>query len=338
MVDQRILVSVIVPCRNEASEIGEFLDNVLGQKGLGDAYEVLIADGLSDDGTRGLLLARADQDARLRIFDNPRQTVSPGLNEAIRRARADVIIRMDVHTRYSLDYLSCCLEVLAETGAQNVGGAARTEANGLLPRTIAEAYASVFAVGGARFHFPDFEGPVDTVPYGCWYRKDLIRWGMFDEVLDRNQDDELNHRIRLDGGVIWQSRRIQSWYRPRPSLIALYRQYYQYGRWKPVVICKHKGLASWRHAVPPLAVAMLALAATLTLVCPPCRPASLVAIGGYVMFLLFGSLVIASRGRWKMLPLLPAVLASFHFGYGSGFLVGVFNGCRPPGTRATLTR
>ena len=52
---EAIRVSVVVPCRNEIRHIRAFLDSVLRQELGGIEMEVLIADGMSDDGTRKVL-------------------------------------------------------------------------------------------------------------------------------------------------------------------------------------------------------------------------------------------------------------------------------------------
>src|SRR5262249_47183273 len=144
-----------------------------------------------------------------------------------------------------------------ETGADNVGGAMRTRASGFVQEAISLAFHSPFSVGGARFHNVEYQGYVDTVPYGCWRKSKLLDLGLFDEELVRNQDDELNLKIIRRGGKIWQSSLIQSWYQPRTSLWALFCQQAQYGYWKVRVIQKHKLPASWRHVVPAASLASL---------------------------------------------------------------------------------
>ncbi|MBV9081578.1 MAG: glycosyltransferase family 2 protein, partial [Acidobacteriaceae bacterium] len=223
-------VSIVVPCRNEARHLAPFLDCVLSQKLPSDTeLEVLVAEGCSTDASRDILSQFAVRHPSVLILDNPEGIVSTGLNRAIRAARGDVIVRMDVHARYADDYVAQCLSVLAESGADNVGGPARTRANGYFQSAIAGAYHSPFACGGARFHNVEFEGYVDTVTFGCWHKEIFGRIGHFDESLVRNQDDEFNLRLRRAGGRIYQSPRIRCWYEPRSSLATLFRQYWQYG-------------------------------------------------------------------------------------------------------------
>src|SRR5208283_2404575 len=185
-------VSVIIPCRNEAGQAEQCLRSVLSQEQPKRGFEVVVADGMSTDGTRGIIRRISREDPKVSLFDNPEQIVSTGLNTAIRAAHGEVIVRMDAHTEYAPDYLLRCLEVLGETGADNVGGPARTTADTYMRKAVAVAYHSRFSVGGARFHDVNYEGPVDTVTYGCWRKATFERFGYFDEELVRNQDDEHN--------------------------------------------------------------------------------------------------------------------------------------------------
>ncbi|SPF37296.1 hypothetical protein SBA4_20019 [Candidatus Sulfopaludibacter sp. SbA4] len=152
-----MIVSAIVACRNEARHIRCFLDLALAQQLPEAEWEIIVADGMSDDGTRQVLEEYRNADRRVRVIDNPGQIVSTGLNAAIRVARGEIVVRLDAHTEYAPDYLQQCVAALEATGADNVGGPARTRASGLVARVIAAAYHSPFACGGARFHDEEFE-------------------------------------------------------------------------------------------------------------------------------------------------------------------------------------
>jgi glycosyltransferase involved in cell wall biosynthesis len=319
-------ISIVIAARNEAAHVRNLLSSVLAQEPLdGASMEVLVADGMSDDGTRAILEEYA---GRVRIIDNPGRIVSTGLNAAIAASTGDVILRMDAHTEYAPDYVRRCVEALMSTGADNAGGPARTRSTGWLPRAIAAAYHSRFACGGARFHDAGYEGYVDTVPYGCWRRSTFTRLGGFDETLVRNQDDEFNLRLTRSGGRIWQSPSIVSWYHPRDTLGGLFRQYFQYGYWKVAVIRKHRLPASVRHLVPALFVGAnlafpWACAAALLSGWPVAWPAAL----WTGMLLLYAaancaaSVAAAKRWGWSLAPVLPLVFAVFHVSYGLGFLL-----------------
>lgn len=321
-----VKVSVIVPCRNEKTHIIEFLESVLAQDYHADSFEVLVADGRSNDGTRELLESFAAAHPRVRVIDNPEQTTPYGLNHAIRSADGDIIVRMDVHTRYADDYIRRCVEVLDKTGADNVGGPARTNAAGYVQMAIQLAYHSPFSVGGAKFHNIEYEGYVDTVTYGCWRKSTLERIGLFNEELTRNQDDELNLRITRAGGRIWQSPLIRSWYHPRSSISALFRQYQQYGYWKVRVIQKHKIPASIRHIVPGGFVAFLTMAFALAPFSSIAAWLSAGSAAAYSLANIAASVVTCSKpALFRFLPIMPVIFAAYHFGYGIGFLQGVIN-------------
>ena len=336
------LVSVILPCRNEAGYIEDCLQSILKQE-LPDAeLEIIVADGVSIDGTREYLQRLSAENPRVRFLSNPGRIVSTGLNAALREARGEVIVRMDAHTVYAPDYIKQCLAVLRETGADNVGGPMRTTATSYKERVIQAAFHSPFAVGGARSHNPECEGYVDTVIYGCWKKSVFDRVGNFDEELVRNQDDEHNLRLARAGGKIYQSPRIRSWYHVRDSFRTLWKQYLQYGYWKVLVIRKHRLPASIRHVVPAAFVAALG---SLLLTGWFWRPALVAAgalAGVYLMSILLASLLTACQTEKKLFPVLPIAFCCFHLAYGYGFLRGVLDFVilqKAPGTRfVQLTR
>ncbi len=283
-----------------------------------------MADGSSDDGTRARVERRRRAGIALRILENPQRIVSAGLNAAIREARGEVIVRMDVHTIYARDYIAECLRALENSGADNVGGPWIAAGSSYLSKAIALAFASRFVSGGGRAHDPRYEGCLDTVYLGCWRREAFERFGLFDEGLVRSQDNELNLRIQRGGGKIFQTPRIRSRYTPRPSLRLLFRQYVQYGYWKVRVIRKHRLPASVRQLVPGGFLAcLLALAAAS----PFSAWAWRCLLGLVTVYtaanLAFAAALCSSRSRWRYLPVMPLVFAVYQFGFGYGFLQGV---------------
>ncbi len=334
-------VSVIIPCRNEAKYIESCLNSVLTQKEPPGGFEVIVADGMSDDGTRDILKQFALKYSNLLVVDNIQKHTSSALNLAIKRSRGSVIIRMDAHHRFAEDYIVKSVETLQATGCDNVGGAMFLEGNTYIQSAIANAFHSPFAVGGATWHNPNYEGFVDTVFGGVFNREAFEKYGYFDEELVRNQDDEFNLRIVRNGGKIWQSPKIRSWYTPRNSLISLFKQYRQYGYWKVRVIQKHKLPASIRHLVPGLFVFSLILTAFLSAIgflgslfsdnailsfllkANSLTFSSILSL--YISFIATASVLTVRRTTWKFLPILPTVFFCYHVGYGLGFLEGLLD-------------
>jgi glycosyltransferase involved in cell wall biosynthesis len=334
-----VRVSVIVPCRNEAAFIDAFVAGVLAQRlPAGTELELLVADGASDDGTRQRLDALAAAEPRLRVLDNPERITPVALNRAIAASRGAVLVRMDVHTRYAPDYVALCAQVLAETGADCVGGAWRPVGEGATGRAIAAAFRSRLGSGGAASRREGYSGPVDTVYLGAWRRETLLALGGFDEALVRNQDDELALRITRGGGRVWQDARIVSHYTPRPRYAALWRQFFQYGYWKVAVIRKHRLPASARHLVPFGFVATLALLALAAPWWAPAAWALPALLGTYVAALLLNGLLAAPAQAAGV----ALATACMQLGYGLGFARGLLDmavlGRVPQAAMTRLTR
>jgi succinoglycan biosynthesis protein ExoA len=323
--NQDPLISIIVPARNEGGHIGACLHSILAQEPIDGGFEILVVDGMSQDGTREVVQQIALNDSRVRLLDNPLGIVPAAMNIGVRNAHGQIIIRMDAHSEYAPDYVFQCLEVREKTRADNVGGPHRARGHSYLQKAIAAAHHSAFAAGGARSHNLNYEGYVDTVIYGCWQKDTLARIGLFDEEFVRNQDDELNLRLTRAGGKIWQSPKIRSWYRPRSSFQALFRQYFQYGYWKVKVIQKHKSPASWRHVAPAAMLVVLAI----NLILWPFLPGVSVLLGilacMYLVAIMIASFCAARLNGWELLPVLPLVFVCIHLAYGVGFLRGVLD-------------
>ena len=339
-------VSIIVPCRNEKQHIAAFAASVLAQKLPAEwTLEVVIADGMSDDGTREALAELAARNPRVQFVDNPAQIVSSGLNRALVAATGEAIVRMDVHTEYAPDYVFECLAALRLTGADNVGGPWRAVADpqgGPVQAAAAAAFPSRWVSGGALSRRLDYDGPADTVYLGAWPRATFARFGGFDETLVRNQDDEHNLRIVKGGGRVWQESRIHSSYRPRSTLGQVFRQYLQYGYWKPFVMKKHGQPARLRHLAPAgllVSVLLLALVAVFTWRVWPLAVLLLAYAGGVAAMSV--AIVRETPQPAAVAVRVPLVIATCHVAYGIGTIVGAFDALRGrPGRErfATLSR
>jgi len=251
-------VSIIVPCYNERRTIGQLLEAICRQTYPVEDMEVVVADGMSTDGTREAIQAFAAEHAQvaIQLTDNPEQNIPAALNRAIEHAQGSVIIRLDAHSLPYPDYVERSLEALARTGAANVGGIweIRPSGVGWLARAIAVAAGHWLGAGDARYRTRGVEGQADTVPFGAFPRQWLDRVGKYDERLHTNEDYDLNVRLRRAGGLIWLDPSIRSVYFARDSLGALARQYARYGFWKARMLVNQPETIRWRQALPPLFV------------------------------------------------------------------------------------
>jgi glycosyltransferase involved in cell wall biosynthesis len=321
-------VSVIMPIRNEGDFIERAITSVLDSDYPARKMEVIVIDGMSDDGTRETVERLSLADDRVKMLDNPKRIVPAAMNVGLKAARGDVFIRIDGHAEVPQDFVTKSVECLREhPEAWVAGGYMETIADDYTGCAIASAMRSPVGVGNARFRLGDYEGWVDTLAFGAHHKWILEKIGYFDEELVRNQDDEFNLRIILAGGKIWMSKSIRSKYFSRASLSKLWRQYFQYGFWRIRTLQKHKKPATFRQLVPLLLVSSLLLLGLAGLLWGPVRIVLAIESGLYLLGLAAGALDVGRRSGWRYAPAAPLVFAILHFAYGSGSLWGGIRFC-----------
>lgn len=311
-------VSVIIPARNAESALPSTLDSVLSQEYSGD-FEVVVADGSDSDATADLIRERY---SGVRLVDNPDGSTPSALNRAIEVSGGDVIVRCDTHSVLPSGYIQRAVETLLRTGASNVGGQQFAVGETYFERAVALAQTTPLGVGDARYRLGGgAEGPADTVYLGVFRRDMLDSVGGYDTDLMRNQDYELNWRLQQNGGIVWFDPELVVRYRPRRSLGALAVQYFDYGRWKSVMLRRDCGSMRPRHFASPLLVLGLIVSAILGVagVGMPWLPFGLPII--YLTALLLGMVTVGVHRRDTAALLLPIVFATMHISWGIGFFL-----------------
>jgi succinoglycan biosynthesis protein ExoA len=305
-------VSVIVPARNEEEHIEACVHSILDQHVEG-GLEVIVADGNSRDRTAALA-----RHAGAVVVENTSESTPAGLNAALARCRGDVVVRFDAHAEMPPGYVAACLRALArEGGLACVGGWRRVAARGPWGRATAAALASRFGVGNPRLWRTPSPGErpheVDTVALGCWPAEQLRAIGGWDERYLRNQDFELNHRLRRAGGRVVFDPQISSIYKPRESPAAIARQYWQYGRFKALLLAEEPRSLRPRQLAP-----LGLLAATVLAILPGGgRGAARLGLGVYGVTL--AGLAARTGGGWRT----AAVVVTMHVAWGGGLVVGI---------------
>jgi glycosyltransferase involved in cell wall biosynthesis len=318
------LITIILPIRNEAKHIKETLDSILNQNNINQVVEILIADGMSIDGTRDFITKYQKDHPNIILIDNPEKIVSTGFNRALNKSKGDIIIRIDGHCEIAPDYIQKCLECLEKINADCVGGATEHVASGLVGKSIKMAQSSFFGVGGVSFRKKVEKGEyVDTLAFGAYKREVFDQLGGYDEELVRNQDDEFNFRMIQNDMKIWLDPSIKSTYTQRNSFTGLFKQYFQYGFYKIRVVQKRRGIASWRHVVPGLFVLGLFTSLSIFLFNENNIPILSFCLL-YLSFSLFATILglIKMPSNFISVLMLPVTFFILHISYGLGFLMG----------------
>ena len=319
-------VSIVMTVVNEERHLGDAIDRLLTQDYPGP-LEIVVAVGPSRDRTRDVARQVAESHDHVTVVDNPSGRTPAGLNAAIAASSGDVIVRIDGHAMVPRDYVRSGVRALAETGADNVGGIMAAEGTTPFESAVAAAMTSWFGVGSASFHIGGEAGPAPTVYLGCFRRSALEAAGGFDESMVRAQDWELNHRLRAAGGTIWFTPSLSVRYRPRGNLGALARQYHGYGRWRREVVRRHPETASARYLAAPATVLSVAAGTAIAVVAaatghPRVAVAAALAPLGYAAGVAVATAMAARRVPASVALRLPAVFATMHAAWGTGFLRG----------------
>jgi glycosyltransferase involved in cell wall biosynthesis len=319
--DVDLAVTVIMPVRNEGPHMRDSLEGVLRQETAPDAFEVLVVDGRSSDETPDIVRDIMSRHRNVRLLDNPGRIVPTAMNVGLAEARGELIVRVDGHCVLEPGYLRGAIEALRRSACQGVGGSMVATGRGFWGEAIAVATSTPFGVGNARFHYSDQEGEADTVYLGA-YRRDYLRQiGGYDPVFVRNQDDELNYRIRARGGRVFYTPRMRAIYQVRQSLRLLFKQYFQYGVWKVPMYRKTGHPMQPRHLVPAAFVLSLLVPLLLApwahwILWVPATAAASHALVGAAFALRSRPLRASSLG-------MPLVFLTLHAAYGLGFMLGL---------------
>ncbi|MFE9253379.1 glycosyltransferase family 2 protein [Streptomyces sp. NPDC007088] len=312
----RPAVSVIMPVLDEERHLRDAVHAILAQNYAGE-MEVVIALGPSTDRTDEIAAELVREDPRVHTVPNPTGRTPAALNAAIKASRHPVVVRVDGHGMLSPGYIDTAVRLLAETGAQNVGGVMHAEGENDWERAVAAAMTSKIGVGNAAFHTGGEAAPAETVYLGVFRREALERQGGYNVEFVRAQDWELNFRIREAGGLIWFSPELRVSYRPRPTVKALAKQYKDYGRWRHVVARYHEGSINPRYLAPPTAVCAIAAGVVAGAVLTPW---AFLVPAAYLAAILAGSVPAGKGLSLKARAQIPVALVTMHMSWGWGFL------------------
>ena len=315
-------ISVVMPVYNEEKYIKNCIESLLLQDYPKNLMEWIFVDGMSSDNTVELIKKYKEKfPEMIKIMANPNKTVPYAMNIGIKEAKGKFIVRLDAHADYSKDYISKCVYYLETTDADNVGGVAETKSKGFVGNAIAKMLSSRFGVGNSDFRTNGESGYVDTVPFGAFRKEVFEKWGGYDERLTRNQDNEMNYRIRKNGGKVYLSSDIKLSYYCRDSIKGISNMALKNGMWNVITMKLCPGSMGLRHFIPLMFLLSIIVLPILSIFVHSF--ALLFAIEMCLYLLLDCYFSAKQADGIKEFLLLLILFPIFHITYGAGSLKGL---------------
>jgi len=332
-----VAVSVILPALNEASHMEEALRSLLNQDARTCSLEILVVDGGSVDGTREIVGRWAETHPSIRLLDNPGRKTPMALNIGLRESVGDYVCIFGAHAAYPPDYIRVCMEELKAKHAAGCSGRLITASAGmhLSARLAAWCIAHRFASSSSsvRTH-PG--GYVDTIPFPVMDKQILLEAGGYDERLDRNQDNDMNQRLRAFGHKLYLTPRTQATYYARPGIKSMLDSAYNTGWWNGTTARLSFAAMSLRHFVPFAFVLVLLVLGCVAIYSFSVRHSPGIGLwlfGAFVaVHLLIGTwagIETALRERSAAALLMPPLILAFHLAYGAGTARSLFSFSTP---------
>ena len=320
-------ISVIIPCRNEEKYIAGCLDSVISNDYPKDCMEVFVVDGKSNDRTQEIIKEYCEKYKFIHLLINENKIVPCAMNLGIKKSTGDFIIRLDAHGIFPNNYFSELVTWSKKLNADNIGALWITDVKNKNPKTnsIKKVLSNKFGVGDSLFRIGiDKVTEVDTVPFGCYRKEVFEKIGFYDERLERDQDIELNKRLKKNGGKIFLLPGLASTYYARETFSGIAKNNYQTGLWNilTVYFTKRLGSLSLRHFIPLIFLVSLFVPIILAAWFPSFSLITAVSFISYLIVLLKVSSQINDETSSFYLIVLGFIV--LHFSYGFGSLVGIF--------------
>jgi len=321
-----ILVSVIIPCRNEEKFIHYCLDSIVFQSYPKDKLEVLVVDGMSEDKTREMVKDYSLKHVFVKLLDNPEKTTPYALNIGIKNAKGSIVMKMDAHTIYDKEYISQCVFNLEKYKVDNVGGVLEAVPfkNTLVARAIAKSLGSRFGVGSCFKLGTQKPKKVDAVAFGCFRKALFSKIGYYNTNMIRSQDIELNSRIKKQGGKIVLVPEIKAYYYPSPDIKSFFRHNLKDGLWVFYPLKFSIRAFSFRHLIPFFFIFSIISLVLLSFFFRFFLWILALEIILYFLSSFYFSAVICKKEKdIRFFFLLPLIFLARHTGYGLGSIAGL---------------
>lgn len=322
MTNDQPFIDLLIATYNEEKNIEECIAAVLNQTYSISNIKIYIIDGGSTDKTLDIINKIADVNKNITILSNPEKFQAFAWNKAIQLSNSPYISIISAHSIIAADYVKKAIEILQNNEIALTGGHMVAKGSGNVSSAIAKLHHSKFGIGVSKFHDVSYEGFVDTVYTFNLRRETIIKNGLFNTLLLRNQDIELAGRIRKNGGKIFLSSSLDAIYIPRNNISSFVKQYFKNSKFLFETLAFTNSALSLRHFIPlmfiflfPISIFILDYPLLFTILF------SLIWLF-YLLLNIFFSIKFADS--FKQVFLLFILHPILHIVYGVGTLIGGF--------------
>ncbi|MBF0405916.1 MAG: glycosyltransferase family 2 protein [Candidatus Riflebacteria bacterium] len=323
------IISIVIPCRNEEKYICGCIESILASDYPKNLLEILLVDGMSEDGTKELIQSYARRFPFIRLYENIQKITPVALNIGIKNSKGEIVIRMDAHSTYPPHYISTCVDYLEKQEVDVVGGPIITcsKENTLIAKTVTMVTSHPFGVGNSKFRTSSVEGFTDTVPFGAYWKSIFDKVGLFNESLIRNQDNELSSRILSAGGKIYFTPLLTANYYNQTTLLGLLRQAVKTGMWNVTTVLINREAFRFRHFIPFVFVSTLLLLSILSKKLKFAKRMLFAVVTSYFSLSMISSIQLAAKNGFRYIFVLPFTFFLYHLSYGLGTWISILKIC-----------
>ena len=321
-----VIASIVVPILNEEKYITEFLYSLEKQDYPKEKMEIFLIDGNSNDKTvEKINNYLTTTNLNIKLLTNSKKIQASAMNIGIKKSNGKYIIRLDCHAIYEKNYISECVKLLGGTDAKNVGFYIETKGRGKTGKIIAKVLSSKFGVGASKFRTTTTKDEVetDTVPFGAFKKEIFDEIGLFNENLVCNEDNDINYRITNAGYKILISSKSKSTYFCRDTIKALTKMAIRNGKWNVYSLYYSKGNMSIKYFIPAIFTLGFITLPLLNILNNIFIYLFFLEIAMYILAATYFSLKL--KENFKEFIFLISTFFIFHFTYGLGSVVGIYN-------------
>jgi succinoglycan biosynthesis protein ExoA len=328
--DIKSLITVIVAVKNEEKYIERCLQSLIDQDFCHDLYQIVVVDGNSNDRTMNIVADYVLNYPKLVKFClNPKEWQAIGRNIVIKKEKdSPLIAYVDGHCFADKKWLSTLYKSL-QISDSNIAGFGSVHISPKDESFIGGAIEQVFstAIGGygSSYRSSNLIKEVETASFVLYRRYALERVGLYDEDMKIGEDFTLNYKLRMAGYKLFVNPEAIIYYYKRETFYSFFKQIYNYGVAKGMIFRKYPSSVKLFNFIPSTFILLLILLGIFGIQELMFKVALFLLIIGYISSIfLFSLKKIYEVQRWILLIPIMIIFIIEHFGFGIGFIRGLF--------------